>query len=61
MLLAVEQAYLHHMPSSVQCAASNKLKELLHYICELSRLYSRVEIESAYSASEVGPDVRELL
>jgi hypothetical protein len=52
------QAYLHHMPTSVQCAASDKLKELLHYIIELSTLCNRARVVTAVSTSEPGSDVR---
>ncbi|XP_021941509.1 uncharacterized protein LOC110840645 isoform X3 [Zootermopsis nevadensis] len=50
------QAYLHHMLHSVQCAAHNKLKDLVHYINEVSRLCKFIGIVVAVSASEPGPD-----
>lgn len=53
------QAYLHHMPHSVQCSASDKLKELLHCISEVSRLHKLIGVGTD-SASEPGPDVRML-
>ncbi|XP_023707272.1 uncharacterized protein LOC111864327 isoform X3 [Cryptotermes secundus] len=50
------QAYLHHMPTSVQCAASDKLKELLCYIIELSTLCNRAGVVTAVSTSKPGSD-----
>jgi hypothetical protein len=52
------QAYLHHMPTSVQCAASDKLKELLLYIIELSTLCNRTRVVTGVLTSEPGSDVR---
>jgi hypothetical protein len=46
------------MPTSVQYAASDKLKELLRYIIELSRLCNRAGVVTAVSTSEPGSDVR---
>jgi hypothetical protein len=46
------------MPTSVQCAASDKLKELLHYIIELSTLCNTARVVTAVSTSEPGSDVR---
>jgi hypothetical protein len=48
------------MPSSVQYAASDKLKELLQYISELCRLSNRIGVANADSASDTGADVRML-
>lgn len=48
------------MLHSVQCAAHNKLKDLVHYINEVSRLCKFIGIVVAVSASEPGPDVRML-
>lgn len=46
------------MPTSVQCAASDKLKELLCYIIELSTLCNRARGVTAVLTSEPGSDVR---